>query len=83
MHFACLHCNNLAYKYIFENEAFPNMVVQQRLYVDVVRCRKFLTCLSDILQVPSGCSHIYSGCTHCHPPGNGPKRTPGLKYKTK
>ena len=53
--------------FIFENELFPTTAVQQRQHVDAVGCGTFFSGLIsmfvfDILQIPSGCNQIYSGC---------------------
>jgi hypothetical protein len=54
---------NTAHSYIFENALLPTTAVQQRQYVDRVRCRKLFSGLIimfvfDILEIPSGCTQI-------------------------
>jgi hypothetical protein len=54
--------------YIFENEFFPTTAVQQRQHVNAAGCGTFFSDLInvfvfDILQIRSGCTQIFSGCT--------------------
>ena len=53
--------------FVFESEFFPTTAVQQRQYVDAAGCGTFMSGLIsffvfDILQIPSRCIQIYSGC---------------------